>query len=67
MSSTIDWRRDFPTTMRPEDLAQLYPYTVLYIKKLAQQRSRKIPTPCCAKPIAFRRDDVKRHYEKQVA
>lgn len=64
--SLIDWRA-FPPMLRCDDLARLYPYTLLTIRKMAQQRSSKIPTPCGARPYVFRRDDVRRHYLTQGA
>lgn len=65
--SLIDWRRDYPPTLRCEHVAELYGYTLLTARKLAQRRSPKIPTPCAARPYRFRRDDVRRHYLSQGA
>lgn len=65
VESSIDWRRDYPPTLRCEHLVGLYPYTLLTIRKFAQQRNPKIPTPCSTRPFAFRRDDVRRHYIRQ--
>jgi hypothetical protein len=64
--SLLDWRA-FPPMLRCEHLKQLYPYTLLTIRKMAQQRSSKIPTPCGSRPFVFRRDDVRRHYLTQGA
>lgn len=62
-SSTINWRLDYPPLMRCEHLVGLYPYTLMTIRKMVQKRSRKVPTPCGARPFVFRRDDVRRHFE----
>jgi hypothetical protein len=50
--------------LRCDDLARLYPYTLLTIRKMAQRRNPKIPTPCGSRPFVFRRDDVKRHFDR---
>lgn len=65
VESLIDWRRDYPPTLRCQHLAALYGYTLLTVRKMAQQRSRKIPTPCASRPFRFRRDDVRRHFLSQ--
>lgn len=63
---SIDWR-EFKPLLRCDDLTRIYPYTLLSIRKLVQKRSRKVPTPCGSRPFIFRRDDVKRHYERLSA
>lgn len=60
---SVDWR-GYPPLMRCDHLATIYPYTLLTIRKMAQKRNPKIPTPCGARPLVFRRDDVKRHFER---
>lgn len=65
--SLIDWRRDYPPTLRAAHIAVLYGYTLLTTRKLAQKRSPKLPTPCGARPFVWRRDDVRRHYLTQGA
>ena len=64
--STIDWR-SLPKTLRAEHVADLYNRKVGGVKKAAQRRSSKIPTPCESRPWGWNRDDVKRHYERRVA
>lgn len=61
-----DWRSMKPM-MRCEDLTAIYDYTLLTIRKMVQQRNPKVPTPCSARPYRFRREDVRRHYERLVA
>ena len=63
VDSSIDWR-DYPPMLRCDDVAPLYGYTLLTTRKLAQRRSSKVPTPCGNRPLRFRRDDVRRHYER---
>lgn len=67
MSTLIDWRRDYPPTLKAEHLASLYPFTLLTIKKMAQQRNPKVPTPCGTRPWSWNRDDVRRHFERRAA
>lgn len=62
----VDWRLYKPL-MKCDDLATIYPYSILTIKKMAQQRNPKIPTPCAVRPFLFRREDVKRHFERLSA
>jgi hypothetical protein len=64
--SSIDWR-SYPKTMRAEHLAELYNRKIGGVKKAAQQRSPKIPTPSVCRPWGWNRDDVRRHYERRVA
>jgi hypothetical protein len=64
---TIQEWASFPRMLRCNDLARIYPYTLLTIRKMAQRRNPKIPTPCGTRPFVFRRDDVKRHYERLSA
>jgi hypothetical protein len=61
-----DWKQ-FPPMLRCDDLTRIYPYTLLTIRKMVQHRNRKVPTPCGRRPFVFRRDDVKRHYERVVS
>lgn len=65
-TSTINWNA-YPATMRAEHIADLYNRKVGGVKKAAQQRSRKIPTPCETRPWGWKRDDVKRHFERRAA
>lgn len=65
-TAAIDWGRYQPF-LRCDDLARIYPYTLLTIRKMAQQRNPKIPTPCAVRPFLFRRDDVRRHFERMGA
>jgi hypothetical protein len=62
-SLPIDWRA-FKPLLRCDDLARIYPYTLLSIRKLVQKRSNKLPTPCGSRPYIFRREDVRRHVER---
>lgn len=64
--AAVDWSVYKPL-MRCEDLTTIYPYTLLTIRKMAQQRNPKLPTPCGSRPFVFRRDDVRRHYERLSA
>jgi hypothetical protein len=66
VTSSVDWRA-YPPTMRASHLAELYGYTVLYVKKLAQTRNPKIPTPCTARPWGWNRADVQRHFDRRTA
>lgn len=50
--------------LKAKDLARIYPYTELYIKKLWQQGSDKVPPPCIRKPWACKREDARRHFER---
>lgn len=65
-SSTINWLAYKPL-LTCEDLTAIYPYTLRTIRNMAAARSPKIPTPCGTRPFVFRRDDVKRHYERLAA
>ena len=56
----------YPKTMRAEHLSDVYGYTVLTIRKMAQQRNPKIPTPSTSRPFGWNRADVQRHYERRV-
>jgi hypothetical protein len=61
-----EWRT-FPAMLRCDDLTKIYPYTLQTIRKFAQKRNPKIPTPCGTRPFVFRREDVRRHFERQQA
>lgn len=63
--SDINWSL-YPKTMRAEHVAELYTRKVGGVKKAAQQRSRKIPTPCESRPWGWNRDDVRRHYTRRT-
>jgi hypothetical protein len=65
-ASAVDWSIYKPY-LRCEDLAQIYPYTLLTIRKMAQLRNPKIPTPISSRPFVFRKDDVIRHYNRRIA
>lgn len=65
-AAAVNWSA-FKPLMVCEDLTAIYPYTLLSIRKMAQQRNPKIPTPCGRRPFVFRRPDVKRHYERLAA
>jgi hypothetical protein len=65
-ASSIDWH-SFPLTMRAEHLVTIYGFTLLGIKKMAQKRNPKIPTPSTSRPFGWNRDDVIRHYSRRVA
>lgn len=65
-ASSINWS-SYKPLMRCEDLTAIYPYTLLTIRKMAQTRNPKIPTPCGSRPFVFRRDDVRRHFERLSA
>lgn len=65
-SASVNWSALKPL-LRCDDLTRIYPYTLLSIRKMAQRRSAKIPTPCGRRPFVFRRDDVKRHFERLSA
>jgi hypothetical protein len=54
----------YPPMLKADDVARIYPYTVKTIKKMWQQGSPKVPTPCVRKPYACRREDVRRHFER---
>lgn len=64
--TTIDWR-EFKPLLKCDDLTRIYPFTLRTIRNMAASRSPKIPTPCGKRPFIFRRDDVKRHYERLSA
>lgn len=61
-----DWKA-YPPTLRATHISEIYGYTVLTVRKMAQQRNRKIPTPNTARPFGWNREDVRRHYERRVA
>lgn len=61
-----DWRAMKPM-LKCADLTAIYPYTLRTIRNMVAERNRKVPTPCSARPYVFRREDVKRHYERLVA
>lgn len=66
-TASVDWSAYKPM-LRCDDLATIYTaYKLSTIRKMAQKRSAKIPTPCGSRPFVFRRDDVKRHYERLSA
>lgn len=62
----VNWQ-SFKPLLKCDDLTRIYPYTLLSIRKMAQQRNPKIPTPCGSRPFVFRREDVKRHFDRLVA
>lgn len=62
----IDWNA-FPPMLNAYHLAQIYDRKVGGVRKALQQRSPKLPTPCQTRPYKVRRDDCKRHFERQVA
>jgi hypothetical protein len=53
--------------MRAQHIAELYNRKVGGVKKAAQARSPKIPTPCECRPWGWNRSDVERHYNRRVA
>lgn len=57
----------YPPLMTCVHLASIYPYTVRTIRNMAAARNPKIPTPCGVRPFVFRRDDVKRHFDRLAA
>lgn len=65
-TAAINWSAYKPL-LRCEELAAIYPYSLRTIRNMAAARSSKIPTPCGSRPFVFRRDDVKRHYERLSA
>lgn len=65
--SDINWR-EFPPLLTCRDLTRIYtPRKLGGIRKGVQQRSKTLPTPCASRPYRFRRDDVKRHFERMEA
>lgn len=64
--SSIDWKA-WPPMLDAYDLAVIYKRKVGGVRKALQQRSKKLPTPCQSRPFRVRRDDCKRHFERQVA
>ena len=64
--TTTDWRT-YPPTLRAHHIAEIYGYTPLTVKKMAQTHNTKIPTPCTRHPWGWNREDVRRHYERRVA
>jgi hypothetical protein len=62
-----DFWADFPEVMTCRDLTRIYPRKLGGIRKGVQQRSKKLPTPCSARPYLFRREDVRRHVERMSA
>lgn len=65
-SASFDWRQ-FKLMLTCDDLTRIYPYTLRTIRNMAAARNPKIPTPCGSRPFVFRRDDVRRHYERLAA
>lgn len=65
-TAAVNWR-DYPPTMRAVHLSELYGYTLLTVRKMAQQRNPKIPTPSTSRPFGWNRADVERHYSRRVA
>ena len=64
---SVNWSA-FPLTLRAEHIAEIYNRkSVGAVKKAAQRRSKKIPTPCESRPWGWNRADVIRHYERRVA
>lgn len=61
-----DWKV-FPMTLRAQHISEIYNYTLLTVRKMAQERNSKIPTPCTTRPFGWNREDVRRHYERRVA
>lgn len=58
--------RVFPPTLQDEHIAYIYGYTVNTVRKMAQRRDPKIPTPSTTHPWGWNREDVRRHYERRV-
>jgi len=61
-----DWRT-YPPILRAAQIAAIYGYTVLTVRKMWQQRNPKIPTPCQSRPYGVRREDARRHFERLSA
>lgn len=61
--TVVDWR-EFPPMLKCADLTRIYPFTLLTIRKMVQKGNPKIPTPCGRRPFVFRKDDVKRHFDR---
>ena len=64
--ASVDWSLYKPL-LRCDDLATIYPYALATIRKMAQKRNPKIPTPCGTRPFVFRKDDVRRHFDRLEA
>jgi hypothetical protein len=64
--TAVNWR-EFKPILKCDDLTRIYPYTLSTIRRMAWERNPKIPTPCGTRPFVFRRDDVKRHYDRLAA
>lgn len=65
--AAVDWLAYGPL-LTCKHLAMIYTaYTLRTIRNMAAARSPKIPTPCGTRPFVFRRDDVRRHYERLSA
>lgn len=65
--ATVDWSAYGPQ-LTCEHLATIYTaYALRTIRNLVAARSPKMPTPCGSRPFVFRRDDVRRHYERMGA
>jgi hypothetical protein len=64
--ASVDWF-SYKPMLTCHDLATIYPYTLRTIRDMAAARNRKIPTPCGTRPFVFRREDVRRHYERMEA
>jgi hypothetical protein len=65
-TSSVNWS-EFKPLLTCRDLTRIYPFSLMGLRKMAQRRSPKIPTPCSSRPFLFRRDDVQRHYDRMVA
>lgn len=65
-TATVNWSA-FKPLLRCDDLTRIYPFALRTIRNMAAARNPKIPTPCGTRPFVFRRDDVKRHFERMVA
>jgi len=65
-TASINWR-EFKPLLTCRDLTRIYPRTLGGIRKGVQQRSKKLPCPCSSRPYLFRRDDVRRHFERMSA
>jgi len=64
-TAAVDWK-SYPATLRAVHLSELYGYTVMTVRKMAQQRKSKIPTPSTSRPFGWNRADVQRHYERRT-
>ncbi len=65
--ASVDWSAYGPL-LTCEHLATIYTaYALRTIRNMAAARNPKIPTPCGTRPFVFRRDDVKRHFDRLSA